>query len=340
MVMTVDAPLQMLEDAVLTVLAGAPTNTVAAKYGLNLNQLVDGVDLYRAAGRDALDAAQHHATGWYQVRIEFADWNTAENTVANELRPILRRLEGDQMVGPWWYVRKSPCWRLRLYSDAERATEVRESLDCALDSLVAQRAVCQWRETIYEPETLAFGGPPGIAIAHRLFHADSRAILDHLAATTAPIRRPELSLLLCTALLRGAGQDWHEQGDIWQRVATMREDDPANQVDQPLHLVAAVRRLISLDLNAGHMMDTGQPLAFAAPWLAAFHKTGQHLGAASQHGDLTRGIRDVLAHHVIFHWNRLGLPVTTQRALALAAVLATLHVPADPVRDSTDIISV
>jgi hypothetical protein len=36
----------------------------------------------------------------------------------------------------------------------------------------------------------------------------------------------------------------------------------------------------------------------------------------------TGGLRDVLAHHVIFAWNRLGLPSATQVVLAAAAKTA------------------
>ena len=35
--------------------------------------------------------------------------------------------------------------------------------------------------------------------------------------------------------------------------------------------------------------------------------------------DALDGLRDVLAHHVIFHWNRLGLATPTQAVLAHAA---------------------
>jgi hypothetical protein len=40
--------------------------------------------------------------------------------------------------------------------------------------------------------------------------------------------------------------------------------------------------------------------------------------------DVSRGLRAVLAHVVIFHWNRLGLPAVTQATLARAAASACL----------------
>ncbi|MFC0438069.1 hypothetical protein ACFFG9_45330 [Kutzneria buriramensis] len=52
-----------------------------------------------------------------------------------------------------------------------------------------------------------------MATAHRLFHQDSKHIL---ARTFGPgDRRREHTILLCSAMLRAAGQDWHEQGDVW-----------------------------------------------------------------------------------------------------------------------------
>ncbi|MGH4015350.1 MAG: thiopeptide-type bacteriocin biosynthesis protein, partial [Pseudonocardiaceae bacterium] len=38
----------------------------------------------------------------------------------------------------------------------------------------------RWVESIYEPETHAFGGEEGMAAAHTLFHQDSRHIVEHL----------------------------------------------------------------------------------------------------------------------------------------------------------------
>ena len=179
------------------------------------------------------------------MSIEFPDWNTAERTVADYLLPLLATAERDGEVTCWWYLRKPPSWRLRLHTPGPPASTL---LGDTLDTLVARRLITGWRPGRYEPETVAFGGDDAMTIAHRLFHADSRAILTHLPHLAS--RRRELSLLLCTALLRAARQDWHEQGDIWHRASRLRPL-PA---DVPLSLVrsmtGAVHRLLSTDTTA------------------------------------------------------------------------------------------
>jgi thiopeptide-type bacteriocin biosynthesis protein len=68
------------------------------------------------------------------------------------------------------------------------------------------------------------------------------------------------------------------------------------------------------------------PLPFTAEWADAFRRTGQALGTSARAGTLDRGLRRVLAYHVIFHWNRLGLPLRTQSILANAAHTAIFTV--------------
>jgi len=78
----------------------------------------------------------------------------------------------------------------------------------------------------------------------------------------------------------------------------------------------------------GILLGADGPLTFAAPWAAAFDETGRRLGAAARDGTLQRGLRNILAHHVIFHWNRLGLASRTQGILARAARDTVMNPPA------------
>jgi thiopeptide-type bacteriocin biosynthesis protein len=185
--------------------------------------------------------------------------------------------------------------------------------------------VSRWSESLYEPETFAFGGIRGIDIAHSIFHADSDAILTYLQDCShtqrgTPAGRREVSILLCATLFRGARLDQHEQGDTWHRAGQMRRISRETSADQLRGMIPALRRLMTMDTSpVGTLFDPNGPLHFAAPWSAAFAEAGRQLADAARGGTLERGLRDVLAHHVIFHWNRLGLPADTQAVLARAA---------------------
>jgi thiopeptide-type bacteriocin biosynthesis protein len=321
------------ELAALAVLAGVPLATAAAEIGMAVIDLADAVALYKAAGRAALET-QAASEDWYQVHVEFADWDKAENIAAAHLWPGLCAAETDGTVSSWWYVRKAPCWRLRFHVGSAGSTKMKQFVAGTLDGLVRQERITGWWPSTYEPETYAFGGTAGIEIAHRLFHADSRGILEYLTriAPDRPadpiIGRRELSILLCSALLRAASQDWHEQGDVWHRVTHMRPLPPDVPSDRLRRMTSQVYKLVSLDTSSP--VNANGPLAFARSWLDAFTQAGHALGAAAHQGTLQRGVRDVLAHHVIFHWNRLGLPSRTQGVLAHAATETILNPYSQP----------
>jgi thiopeptide-type bacteriocin biosynthesis protein len=325
-----------MADGVLAVLAGTPMSQVAGRLRVRRDDLAEAVELYKAAGRLMLE--DHAAGDWYQVRVQWRDWESAEWTAAVRFGPRLDRLRDTGALGAWWFIRKAPCWRLRLRPGlANVRAELTASVSSVLDELVAAGHVERWWENIYEPEEAAFGGPLGISAAHDLFEADSRAILEYLrrlgsgGCGNLTIGRRELSMLLCSTLMRAAGQEWHEQGDIWLRVARMRS--PASSTSDYSRPVAGkLMHLMTVSTQpVEEPFGKGGRLSFTMPWFAAFADAGRQLGAAASHGTLQRGVRDVLAHHVIFHWNRLGLSTKEQSVLASAAFDVILNPP-----DGTD----
>jgi hypothetical protein len=161
-----------LAAGVLAVLAGADPGTVAADHALDPADLDDAVRTYQAAGLAALEQRAEHT--WYQVRVQFSDWTAAETASATRLSPALDRLHGDGAVAGWWFLRKHPCWRLRLLG-ADTA-----AVDRVLDELTDTGVIERWWPTVYEPETTAFGGPAGMDTVHDLFCADSAGVLDYL----------------------------------------------------------------------------------------------------------------------------------------------------------------
>lgn len=76
-----------LADSVVAVLASVSLDQVVARLGMLPEDLADAVEVYRAAGYAALQAQADHS--WYQVRIQFSHWDTAEHIVATDLAPAL-----------------------------------------------------------------------------------------------------------------------------------------------------------------------------------------------------------------------------------------------------------
>ncbi|WP_043615224.1 thiopeptide-type bacteriocin biosynthesis protein [Nonomuraea candida] len=256
---------------------------------------------------------------WWQVNVAFPDWATAEHTAVTHLAPLLVKAENEQIITAWFFLRKTPCWRIRYVPTSGRTQGY---LRHHLHDLIGQGHLDAATEAIYEPETHAFGGDQAMACAHDLFHLDSRHLLTYLASAPGIEHRRELSILLCTALLRSAGLDWYEQGDVWARVADHRDLPGPIPPDRLRTLEAGLRRLMSVD--ADPLTRAGGLLASASDWAAAFAATGYELAALAAHGLLHRGLRAVLAHHIVFAWNRLGMPYTAQAVLAHAAARVAL----------------
>lgn len=167
--------------------------------------------------------------------------------------------------------------------------------------------------------TAAFGGPDGAQAAHDLFCADSLGVLTYARQNDPDLGRRELSIVLINALLQAAGLDWYERGDVFARVARMRPAPTDADTGRIEKLTANIRTLVAIPAQA----DSGHA-AFASPWLTAWQTAGNQLGRAADEGRLDRGLRALLTHVLIFHWNRLGLPATTQGILSRAATAAFL----------------
>ncbi|MFF0066494.1 thiopeptide-type bacteriocin biosynthesis protein [Streptomyces sp. NPDC005279] len=266
---------------------------------------------------------------WCQTNVAFPDWERAEIVALAQLAPLLRAAEAEGALTAWFLVRKRPCWRVRYLPAADGQDRIGQGLDV----LIADGYIKGWTEIIYEPEVHAFGGAEAMASAHRLFHRDSRSLIDHLQGDAGRHRR-ETSLMLCSLLMRCAGLDWYEQGDVWARVGTHRALPPGTERDSLDRLHAAVHRLISV--NGEDLMRTGRPLAHAEGSARAYTDAGRELAHLTDSGRLHRGLRDVLAHHVLFAWNRIGLPYATQAALAAAAKIVTFGPDPTTERSATD----
>ncbi|WP_239336573.1 thiopeptide-type bacteriocin biosynthesis protein [Frankia sp. CiP3] len=250
---------------------------------------------------------------WCGVTVWCHDWRSAEHLGVTQLAPLLTAAEQTNGISLWWFTRKSGSWRIRWRPGPGQIRQTPTALgERTLGDLLADGAICRWAPAVYEPETHAFGGPAGMDVAHLLFHTDSRNVLVHLGQAR-PDHRREVGLVLAAALLNAAGQDYYEQGDIWTRVAGHRRTcqvRPRQPAVAPATR-AGVHRLLTA--------RTVRPLEALPAWPAAFRHAGRSLADLADQGQLTRGIRAVLAHHVLFAWNRLGIPAADQAQMAATA---------------------
>lgn len=259
------------------------------------------------------------AAPWHQANIQFHPGDHPEQILASALAPRLDRLEQEGTISGWWFIRKPPGCRIRL-RDAATVT-----VGHVLDTAVGDGTIAGWKPAIYEPETTAFGGPVGMAAAHDLFCADTSGILGYLRHDSPPVGRRETSILLISAMLAAAGLDWFERGDVFARVAAMRPAVPYGTSAQQQQLTGQLRSLLAVTSpDALPVFAHDGPAPYAAPWMTAFKDTAHRLADAAEHGTLRRGLRAVLAHTVIFHWNRLGLDAAAQALLSQAATEACL----------------
>jgi protein-L-isoaspartate(D-aspartate) O-methyltransferase len=247
---------------------------------------------------------------WQQLTYTCDDWRAAENTAVAVLGPLLTAAQDKGDIASWWFIRKGPEWRVRLESPAG-------SLTCRLaEALAGNGDACAVTGGTYEPETTRFGAPDAMDAAHRLFAADSRRLLDHLAGNSPRLLR-EIPVILAARLLRAARQDWYEQGDCWEQMAAHRSDGHGPAPEPGTGTVSAMLALLS----AGG--DTpGSPLHDRPEWASAFEDAGRRIAALAGRGALARGQRAVLAQHLLFLFNRHGVPASDQHLLATAACQA------------------
>lgn len=248
---------------------------------------------------------------WRQVHFNFDSPDDAEQWATDHALSLLNSADDDGIIDAWWFVRKHPQWRFRLRTcDADRLTSTLAA------SLADHSAVRACTAGIYEPEITRFGGTAAMAVAHDLFTIDSRYIVEYLAA--AGNHRHELAVRLVTRMATTAGLDLYEQGDLWRRVADHRATD-TTPTPAPATLTA-IQTLITATSDAPE-----SPLERVPAWASAFERTGNLLSSLAHRGELTRGLRAILADHTLFTFNRLGISASEQALLATAAHTFIFH---------------
>jgi thiopeptide-type bacteriocin biosynthesis protein len=333
-----------LEQAVLLALAGTPLKEVEQKYAANSAHLPTYVEAYRAAGLQAL-ARVTSSDRWQYWRIPVVTsptthFSACENDLLSTvIGPLCARLVEEKHISRWWFMRKTdqgPHIRLRIFGqEPHLSKEGIPRVEEMLAELEEHKRIQHWTALTYEPETMLFGGPAAMELAHDLFYKDSNALYQWLAAerqgnTEADMAfrqhiRSEASLLLIQRFLRGTALDPFEQWDTWVKVTQLRPGSTNVSPTQRARNVTALTSLLTSSETQRQELFGDSLYSILSHWSEHFERAGATLTQLYRDGALQRGLRQVLATHIIFHWNRFNFGAARQVELARMAEISARY---------------
>jgi thiopeptide-type bacteriocin biosynthesis protein len=255
---------------------------------------------------------------WVQADIELVD--TSDGYLRLLGSPLLERIQDwSQQSSCGYYLHKPPGLKIRAEGDRQARAQELAGL---CDELQATGAARSWRFGSYLPETALFGGEAGLAITHRLFTADSIAVLGYHrtrqagATATGPA---EFSLACLLALAEATIRDRWERWDAWTALGRLgrlapERNDTAGQA--ALEWVLRSQH----DLREGRVPAGTESLV--TPVMRSVNASAADLAATAQAGQLLASPRQLLPFWAVFHWNRMGFSLAEQRELGRLLELA------------------
>ena len=120
---------------------------------------------------------------WLYAKL-YTGTATADGLLREVVAPVAREAMATGEADHWFFIRYGdPEWhlRVRFHGDPSRLQSgVLPRLHAALDPMLADGRIWRVQLDTYERETERYGGPEGILLAERLFHADSEAVAEIL----------------------------------------------------------------------------------------------------------------------------------------------------------------
>lgn len=254
---------------------------------------------------------------WVYAKL-YTGHATADRLLRDVIGPVSRRLVDRGAVDRWFFIRYADPhhhlrWRLQVSSPA-RLAAVRRAVDRAAAQLHDAQQIERLDYDTYHREIERYGGPDGMDIAESLFHVDSEAVLDLLAAVGAPgataDTRWQAALLSIDRLLADLGLDPTERLAVvtrtreeWGRRVRADEDVGRQLAKRYRGVRADLVRLLSGSIDADSAMAgvaavLDQRSALARPYVARLRERDE-AGELNQRLDL---LADSFVH---MHVNRL-----------------------------------
>ncbi|HSY47945.1 MAG TPA: lantibiotic dehydratase [Thermoanaerobaculia bacterium] len=135
------------------------------------------------AAQDEVDRILPPNSRWLYLKL-YTGAATADLVLRDVVAPLVARALGAGDADQWFFLRYGdPQWHLRVRfgGEPERLRGLIGMLGEHLDPALREGRIWRWQLDTYEREIERYGGPAGLEIAERIFHADSEAALAALA---------------------------------------------------------------------------------------------------------------------------------------------------------------
>lgn len=296
--------------------------------GLELGVLAMLRESFIMGGVERIESL-HRADCWLQVGLRFASRAQRERFLAHSgLREHARRWLAEERIEHLYFMNKPPGMRLRLCGP--RLDGIADELQQFLALAGREQWIAGHEFGVYDQETYQFGGPAGMKSFHRFSTADSLAIMElhrAWAAGEQDIDAMSFSLMVLSDLIRKVCGDNWEQWDLWCNMELAQRDvavtgdlrasvDAALEANRPM-LEALVFVPDEVLAQVGERERAIATEYFASNTGVAEALTRAARAAPTDPGRLLYGIRKIVPFYIIFHWNRLGFPMSQQLLMAL-----------------------
>ncbi|MBP6633995.1 MAG: lantibiotic dehydratase [Kofleriaceae bacterium] len=287
----------------------------------------------RAASTAAIVRRFPPGSDWLYAKL-YTGTASADVLLREAVGPLVHEVMAEGLADRWFFIRYGdPDWHLRVRFHGEPARlagEVLPRLHARLAPLIDSGACWRVQLDTYEREVERYGGPVGIDLAERWFHADSEAVLAIVEASSGDEGADAAWRLAVRAIDRlYADLGYDLPGRL--RLTTRGRDGFAAEfgVDTTFqkrlgekfraHKDELAALLAAADDDADHPFAPGLVAIAArttsgAPVLAALH-------AAAARGELTGSVDDLVGSYVHMHVNRLLSASQRQQELVLYDLL-------------------
>jgi thiopeptide-type bacteriocin biosynthesis protein len=274
---------------------------------------------------------------WLYAKL-YTGTSTADRVLGECIGPVVKQALASGAADRWFFIRyRDPDWHLRLRFHGEPGKlreQVEPALQAAVEPLLQEGWVWRVSFDTYEREVERYGGPEGVSLAERIFHADSDAVLaivELLSGDQGADARWRLALRGVDLLLDDLGLDLEIKRSLLKRVrkAFGREfqADTSRLKRQLGERYRAERKSLEALLDPAN--DEQSPLQ---PGLAILRRRSEQLApviaelrAAEQAGRLSRPVTEVARSCMHMHINRLLRSAHRAQELVLYDFLHRLY---------------